>query len=146
MHYAIERSVTASCSPEAVLRRILDPATWAEWQHEIVGVTGPPQLEKDDVVRGAAKLLGFHVHGISMAVDVAPNSFEEDVVVGVRMRIRYEVTPDENGTVIVHRLHMDLPEGLSGTILSWFLRRRLSRMQRLALRRLADQSAADDSA
>jgi hypothetical protein len=35
-------------------------------------------------------MLGFEVHGHSTAVEIGASSFEEDVVVGVRLQIRYE--------------------------------------------------------
>jgi hypothetical protein len=54
-------------------------------------------------------MLGFEVHGHSTATDVGPGFFEEDVVVGVRMRIRYDLAPTADGVVITHRLTAQLP-------------------------------------
>jgi hypothetical protein len=44
---------------------------------------------------GRADMLGFEVHGHSTAVEIG----EEDVVVGVRLQIRYEVTSTPNGAL-----------------------------------------------
>jgi hypothetical protein len=62
-----------------------------------------------DVARGEAEMLGWEVHGHSTATDVGPGCFEEDVVVGVRMRIRYDLAPTADGVVITHRLSAQLP-------------------------------------
>ncbi|MGH2729882.1 MAG: SRPBCC family protein [Actinomycetota bacterium] len=140
MEYTSVETRLAHCSPQAVLERLLDPATWPAWQPEIMIATGPSRLAVGDVARGRARLLGFEVDGHSTAVDVGTGSFEEDVVVGVRMRIRYELTPGPHGTVIAHRLTAELPRGVAGRVLSWFLRRRLRGMQRKALERLAAQA------
>jgi hypothetical protein len=140
VEYTSVETRLARCSPDAVLDRLLDPATWPAWQPEIVTASGPARLATGDAARGRARLLGFEVDGYSTAVDVASNAFEEDVVVGVRMHIRYELTPGPNGTVIAHRLTAVLPGGVAGRVLSWFLRRRLKGMQRQALERLAAQA------
>jgi hypothetical protein len=95
-----------------------------------------------DVARGLARMLGFHVDGHATAQDVGPDYFEQDVIVGVRMRIRYEVTAVEGGSLITHNLIANMPGGLAGRVLTMFLRRRLRWMQRTALENLARQSEA----
>lgn len=95
-----------------------------------------------DVARGEADLLGFEVHGHSTATAVGETRFEEDVIVGIRMRICYEVRPNGPGTLITHNLVADLPGGVCGGILALFLRWRLRRLQRTALEGLASQSEA----
>ena len=102
-------------------------------------------MASGEVARGEAEMLGFEVHGHSTATDVGPGCFEEDVVVGVRMRIRYDLAPTDDGVVITHRLSAQLPGGPSGRVLSFFLRRRLRHLQRVALDRLAAHSEADCS-
>lgn len=81
-------------------------------------------------------MLGFEVHGYSTALEIG----EEDVVVGVRLQIRYEVTSTPNGFIVAQRLTAELPSGISGSVLSYFLRRRLRRLQRDTLERLAGYS------
>ena len=131
--FEIEDSRRAECPPDAVLGRILAPATWPGWQSEILGVEGPERLTQGDVVTGEAKLLGFQVEGHSTSLEVTPDSFLEDVIVGVRMRVRYSVVPEGNGSRVTHRLESDLPRGAAGSVLSLFLKWRLRRMQKMLL-------------
>ena len=140
--FQIEDSRHARCAPQAVLGRILTPASWPEWQSEILRVDGPDHLAPTDVVRGDAKLLGFHVEGHSTTLEVTPQSFTEDVIVGVRMKVRYSVTPDGAGTRITHHLESKLPSGLAGRVLSLFLRWRLRKMQAMLLNDLVRQCEA----
>lgn len=106
------------------------PHTWPRWQPEIVSTEGPQRLEEGDDVYGHAEMLGFRVEGSSKSAVVSSDAYEEDVVVGVRMRIRYEVARDEAGrTVVTRTLSTLLPGGLAGRVLSFFLKRRLTRMQ-----------------
>lgn len=135
----------ARCAPEAVFSRLLDPSRWPQWQPEVLAASGPPRLDNGDVARGRARLLGFEVDGHSTAVEVGSAAFEQDVVVGVRMRVRYEVTPDPRGVMIVHRLTAELPRGFMGRVLSWILRWRLKRMQRQVVERLVAQSESEPS-
>lgn len=116
--------------------------SWPRWQSEIVSVEQRGPLSAGDVARGEADLLGFEVHGHSSATVVEAARFEEDVIVGVRMKIRYEVHTDVTGTVVSHNLVADLPGGACGRVLSLFLRWRLRRLQRTALEGLVRQSEA----
>jgi hypothetical protein len=140
VEYTSVETRLARCSPDAVLDRLLDPGLWPGWQPEILVASGPSRLATGDVARGRARLLGFEVDGHSTAVEVESAAFEEDVVVGVRMRIRYELSPGPDGTVIAHRLTAQLPRGAAGHVLSLFLRWRLRGMQKKALERLAAQA------
>lgn len=126
----IEASRVARCEPGALLDLVRDPKTWPRWQPEIVSTEGPAPLEEGDDVYGHASMLGFRVEGHSKTVGVSGDAYEEDVVVGVRMRILYEVGRDDDGkTVVTRRLSTLLPGGLAGRVLSFFLKRRLTRMQ-----------------
>jgi hypothetical protein len=132
------REVTSS--PEVLLNTILAPATWPKWQSEILTTNGNERLSTGDVVSGRARLLGFEVDGSSTAIEIEDSSYEQDVIVGVKMRVRYEISPSSNGAVVKHRLASDLPAGVSGRVLSFFLTRRLRRMQRDLLKGLAAQT------
>ena len=126
----IEASRVARCEPGDVLDLVRDPKTWPRWQPEIVSTEGPAPLEEGDDVYGHASMLGFRVEGHSKSVGVSGDAYEEDVIVGVRMRILYEVARDDGGgTVVTRRLSALLPGGLAGRVLSFFLKRRLTRMQ-----------------
>ena len=122
------------------MSRVLDPSTWPEWQPEIISMSPSRTIAEGDSVEGRARLLGFVVDGRSSAVSVGEDTFEEDVIVGVRMRVRYSVTPAPEGTRITRRLTADLPAGFSGRILSFFLKRRLRKMQRGVLETLTRQA------
>jgi hypothetical protein len=137
--YEIEESRHARCAPEVVLDQILTPATWPQWQSEILSVEGPERVDTGDVVRGDARLLGFDVEGHSTTLEVTPDSYFEDVIVGVRMRVRYTVSKDGDGTRVTHRMESDLPRGIAGGLLSLFLRRRLRRMQATLLNDLVSR-------
>ena len=126
----IQASRVARCDPEDVMDLVRDPRTWPRWQPEIVSTEGPPRLEEGDDVYGHAAMLGFRVEGNSRSVAVSDDAYEEDVIVGVRMRIRYEVGRDDAGrTVVTRTLSALLPGGVAGRALSVLLKRRLTRMQ-----------------
>lgn len=125
------------------MARVAAPSTWPEWQSEILSTEGPERARAGDVVEGRARLLGFDVHGRSAAVEADEEIFFEDVIVGVRMRIRYTVMPDGSGSVIAHHMKADLPAGPLGRLLSVFLARRLKKMQSELLERLRSQAEAE---
>jgi hypothetical protein len=104
---------------------------------------GPDGLTVGDSVEGLADMLGFRVEGRATTTDLGPGHYEEDVVVGVRMRIRFEIIPDEHGVVVRNTLEAPLPGGFAGKILSVFLRRRLRRMQAESLRNLCRYAGSD---
>ncbi len=119
---------------------LLEPQTWPQWQSEIDAVDQSGPLAEGDTVTGRARMLGFVVQGSSRATSITTGGFEEDAVVGLRMRIRYTLEEDGDGVVVTHNLETDLPEGLAGRLLSLFLRRRLKRMQSESLADLVAQS------
>lgn len=140
--YRISDHIEARCAPDVVMRKILDPHSWIDWQSEIKTIEGPPSLEEGDEVTGDAALIGFQVRGRSEAVVVTEDRFVEDVLVGVRMVVTYEVAPSPSGAVITRTLEADMPKGVAGRVLALLLRARLRRMQKRALRDLAVQAEA----
>jgi hypothetical protein len=127
----------AQCKPEEIIRHLLDASRWPDWQPEIVTTVGPERVSAGDVVRGHADLLGFGVAGHSLIEEVGTQRLIEDVHVGVRMRVIYEVEPRGNACLVRARIVTESPTGLSGRILGLLLRRRLRRMQITALDKLA---------
>jgi len=142
-HYRIEDHIDTRADQRAVMGRVLAPKTWPEWQAEIKTVEGPERMEDGDQVSGDAELVGFRVQGRSDAHVVDDELFIEDVIVGVRMVITYQVKPNGSGTRITRTLEADLPGGILGRLLSIALRARLRKMQKRLLRDLAAQAEAD---
>ena len=118
------------------------PATWPAWQSEIIEAHGPEVIDTGDVVRGRAEMMGFDVDGQSVTEAVDGSSLLQGVVVGVGMRIRYTIAETAEGTSVTHHLVSDLPAGTLGVLLSFFLRRRLRKMQRMLLEELVAQAEA----
>ena len=136
-HFVTQRSIESSASPEALLERIRTPASWPEWQSEILSVEGPSRVAEGDVVTGKASMLGFEVDGQSQTVLTSDKQYVEEVVVGVGMRVTYAVEEIAGGTRLTHRLESELPGGPLGSVLSFFLKRRFKKMERDLLDRLA---------
>jgi hypothetical protein len=122
--------------------RITRPSTWPEWQSEIESTDGPVKLDAGDHVIGDARMLGFAVAGRADVEAVTEHGLEQDVIVGIRMRVSYSITPDGNGWKVSHKLRADLPRGTSGRVLSFFLTRRLKHMQRDLLRALTASASS----
>ena len=135
--FVTQRSIDSASSAEALLDRIRTPASWPEWQSEILSTEGPATVSEGDVVAGKAAMLGFEVDGQSHTVSVTDTSYIEDVVVGVGMRVIYTVEETEQGSRLTHRLECELPGGALGSVLSFFLKRRFVKMERRLLERLA---------
>lgn len=122
------------------MKVIGDPVTWPEWQSEIVETSGDAPLGEGGRVEGRAKMLGFEVNGLSTTLTATPTTFVEDVIVGVHMRIEYTIDETASGTVVTRRLVATLPNGISGRVLSFFLKRRLKAMQEGVLDALVAQA------
>ena len=138
-NFVTESSTSISASSEKVRERITSWKSWPEWQSEIIETDQPEWREAHEIVHGKATLLGFDVHGRSLTVASEEARFEQDVVVGVRMHVRYLIEPTGSATVLTHRLSAELPGGFAGRLLSVFLARRLRKMQLDLLSRLKTQ-------
>ncbi|CAN5201803.1 hypothetical protein BH20ACT24_BH20ACT24_02390 [soil metagenome] len=124
--------------PQRVMALIADPTTWPRWQPEVFEARGLSPVQRGSVIDGRARMLGFDVTAHSTVTEATRSLMEQDVVVGVGMRVRYRLSVAPGGCVLEHRIEADLPRGLSGRVLSLFLRPRLRRMQRRMLDNLAD--------
>jgi hypothetical protein len=118
---------------QKIVGTIRDANSWPEWQPEITRSSGESVLNAGDIVQGDAEMLGFKVAGRADITFADRNAFEQDVMVGIRMRVVYGFTEVADGTAVTHELLAELPRGLSGRILSLFLRCRLRRMQQRLL-------------
>jgi hypothetical protein len=144
--FTITDSARAAATAEAVMEQLRKPDNRERWQSEIVWMKGPDGLDVGDSVEGLAEMLGFRVEGRATTTDVGPGHYEEDVIVGVRMRMRFEIVPAGDGVVVSHILEAPLPAGFAGRLLSVFLKRRLRRMQGESLRNLCRYAGSDASA
>jgi hypothetical protein len=63
-------------------------------------------------------------------------------MVGVRMRIHYEVEDAGEQRVVTRRIEATLPHGLAGRVLTFLLKRRLLKMQERLLEDLVAQAEA----
>ncbi|MGH2753848.1 MAG: SRPBCC family protein [Actinomycetota bacterium] len=140
--YEIQDSRLSSCAPDVLMKVITDPRTWPQWQSEILETDGLVPLEEGDDVEGRARLLGFVVSGRSSTVTATGSRFVEDVIVGVHMRVEYELRETAQGTRVTRRLTAALPGGFSGRVLSFLLKRRLKAMQKGVLEGLVAQAEA----
>lgn len=127
----------SNSSGSDVMSYVRAPQTWPYWQSEIISTSGVEVVDEGDVVDGQARLLGFDVTGRSTTLKVAREAVEQDVIVGVRMRVTYSVTPTSGGSIIRHRMEADLPTGIAGSVLSLLLGWRLKRMQNSLLTALS---------
>ena len=135
--FIVESSRASQRSVDSIVALLVTPSTWPEWQPEIVSVSGPEELAVGDVVEGRARMLGFAVDGRSTTVGIDAQDFEEDVIVGVRMRVSYRVEQNEGGATVTRKLEAILPGGFAGRLLSLFLKPRLKAMQEEVLDALA---------
>lgn len=138
--FVTSRSKPAKCAPEAVLALVRRPATWPQWQNEILATEGPAVLQTGDVATGDASMLGFNVRGQAVVERSTERGFSHYVVVGVGMTVSYDVEEAGEGVVVTHSIESDLPTGLSGRLLSFFLKRRLRRMQAKLIEELVAQA------
>lgn len=136
----------AKCPPDVVIRQLLDASRWPRWQPEIVATVGPQRVHVGDIVRGHADLLGFGVAGQAAIEEVPDDGLVEDVLVGVRMRVTYQVEPRGADSLVRATIVTEAPTGISGRVLGFLLRRRLRRMQRTALDRLTRLAEAQAGA
>ncbi|MFN2593520.1 MAG: SRPBCC family protein [Actinomycetota bacterium] len=136
--FMISGSTASTSTPDRVAALLHDPRSWPVWQREILDAEGPSPLVSGDVVQGRAHMLGFGVQGQATVIDGTDRRLEKDVIVGVRMRIRVEVDDSVMPMQVTYGLEADLPDGVLGRVLSFFLKRRFKRMQSLVLDALSN--------
>lgn len=144
-YYRIQDHVVTRASKDSVMDLVLAPRTWPQWQTEIKTIEGPDRIDDGDQLSGDAELVGFRVQGRSDAHVVDDGLFIEDVIVGVRMVITYEVKTTDSGTRVTRTLEADLPRGMLGNILAVVLRARLRKMQKRLLDELVGQAEAAEA-
>lgn len=139
------RKFRTNVDPKQIMDVLRRPERRPEWQPEILWMRGPDRLSDGDEQYGRARMLGFEVAGRSRTITVTDYAFEEEALVGVKMRIRYEITQSDGQIEIAHHLSADLPRGFWGRLVSLFLKSRLRAMQGRALRNLAAQAGPGES-
>lgn len=139
-NFTTERTTVVDGDPARILELITSPATWPTWQPEILETSGPERLETGSIVDGRASMMGFEVDGKNATLSLSSERVEHHAVVGVGMRITYEIETTPEGSKLTHRLDSNLPSGPLGSLLSFFLRARLRKMQREVVKNLARQA------
>lgn len=112
----------------------------AEWLPELDATDAPARpLEAGDRFDGYSSLLAHRFVGSSEVVRAdAPALLEERVVIGARFVTRWELVGVDGGaTTVRHTVEVEFPGGPFGPLERWVLGRRMRRLQRAGLRRLA---------
>ncbi|HEX2241427.1 MAG TPA: SRPBCC family protein [Actinomycetota bacterium] len=130
------KTLRTRADPQAILDLLSRPDRRPDWQPEILWMRGPERLTPGEEQHGRARMMGFEVAGRSRTIAVTDRVFEEEALVGVRLRIRYEISSDDGRVEVAHHLIAELPRGFWGRAVSLFLRSRLRVMQTRALKNL----------
>src|SRR5690349_10244804 len=125
----IETTATMASAPDAVYAAIADLQGRPRWLTEMSDVDAPATPAGAGTHFTANSSLLLHrFHGAShVEVADANRRFVEEVHLGARFVSEWTVEPHEEGTVLRHRIDLDLPAGPLGwvarTLLGWRLRR-----------------------
>lgn len=99
------QTATIDAPADAVYVLIADPARRVDWLPELAVTSGGDRiLETGDRCDGESELFFHRFMGSSEVVDAASGRFlEEELVVGARLRSRWELSPDGPGrTTVTH--------------------------------------------
>src|SRR3712207_4805235 len=80
-----------------VAAMIRDALAWPEWPPESTRSAVPREFDAGDVVQGDAEMLGVKVAGRADITGACRVAMEQDVIVGIRMKVRYEFTEVPGG-------------------------------------------------
>ena len=137
----IEAVDEIGASPGAVWSHIADPTQRPAWMTELTRVDAAPgEVTIGDRFQGESSILFHDFIGASEVTEVEPDHhLEEEVVIGARFVSRWELEAVDGGarTAVRHTIDVEFPAGPFSPLERWVLRRRLLRMQRASLRKLA---------
>jgi hypothetical protein len=106
---------------------------------KVESVPGPVAV--GDRFTGESSILFHDFIGESEVTEAVPGRvLAESVVIGARFVSRWTVTPGSGGgSNVRHTIEVEFPSGPFSPIERWVLRRRLLRMQRSTMAKLADR-------
>ena len=139
---SVDHEASVDAPADAVWARIADPSERPSWMTEVVAVEASPGIvEVGDRFTGQSSILFHDFIGASEVIETVPGrALAEEVVIGARFVSRWEVTPNgPGGCTVRHAIDVEFPTGPFSPIERWVLRRRLVRMQRASLRKLAER-------
>lgn len=141
----VHHEADVAAPPSAVYDLIADARRRIEWMPEFEQTDAPERhLQAGDHFEAMSSILLHEFLGRSEVLHAVEGSaLEEVVVIGARMRTRWELHEQPDGTTrVVHELVVDFPRGPFSRLERWVLGRRLARMQRQAMTRLGEKAAA----
>lgn len=118
----------------------------SKWMPELRWTDAAPgPVQEGDRFNGESSLLFHDFFGTSQVVDAKPGQrLEEHVVIGAHFTSTWALERDgDSRTTVRHSIVVHYPAGPFSGLERWVLRRRLSRMQRRGMRRLARKTPAD---
>ena len=137
----IEAADEIAAPPSAVWSHIADPTRRPAWMTELTRVDAAPgEVAVGDRFQGESSILFHDFIGASEVTDVERDRhLQEEVVIGARFVSRWELVSLDGGarTAVRHTIDVEFPAGPFSPLERWVLRRRLLRMQRASLRKLA---------
>ena len=138
---SVDHAQEMPAPPPRVWAKIADPTQRPAWMTELRRVDAEPgEVQVGDRFAGASAILGHEFLGQSEVTAVeAGKLLTEEVVIGARFVSRWELVASSDGrsTTVRHAIDVQFPAGPFSRVERWVLRRRLLRMQRESLARLA---------
>jgi uncharacterized protein YndB with AHSA1/START domain len=135
-------------SPGEVWSLIADPSSRPSWMTELRKVDATPgPVAVGDRFAGQSSILLHDFIGESKITDAEPGHLlAEEVVIGARFVSRWTVTPSSSGgSNVRHTIEVEFPSGPFSPIERWVLRRRLLRMQKSTMAKLATKFQLPDA-
>lgn len=135
-------SVVVASAPDVVYAVVADGSARSDWLPELASTEGAPPrpLERGDRFTGYPSLLGHRFVSTSEVTEADPAvRIAERVVIGAGLTTEWVFEPVDDGraTRVSQSMVIDYPAGVFGRLARWVLARRVDRLQREALRRLA---------
>jgi hypothetical protein len=137
----IETESTIPAAPERVYRAVADARDRPQWLTEMSDVDAPEgPVQPGTRFTATSSLLLHSFHGASEVHEADGISrVSEEVHLGARFHSTWTIVPSPTGSVLRHRIELDLPTGPLGWLARVVLGRRLRRMSQRSLGLLATQ-------
>lgn len=140
-HVTSTAAIDIAATPAEVFAVVRDGQNRPGWMPELEVTDAPARpLAAGDRVRGRSVAFGHRVPGLSDVLAVEDGRvLEEDVIVGVRLRITWSFTSAGGATRCTQAIDVAGPTGPLGPVLRWVLSVRVRLLQRRTLARLRKQ-------